>query len=148
MNARFKTLALAGLLGLMTIGSAQALSLDSAKDKAGDMMSSGEGGGGANLLSTLSSGSFNPASLTNLTGVISYCQENGYLGSTADVAKNQVMEKLGVSSEPTDDSDYQKGSKGVLQGDKQSFNLSSLGDKAGEKACGMVADQATSLVSG
>lgn len=148
MKTRLKTLTIAGLFGLMSIGQAHAQSLDSMKDKATDMMSGGGGEGGTSLLSSLSSGSFNPASLTNLTGVISYCQENGYLGSTADVAKNQVMEQLGVSSEPTDDSDYQQGLGGVLQGDKQSFNLASLGDQVGEKACGMVADQAMSFVGG
>ncbi|SOC55600.1 Protein of unknown function [Chromohalobacter canadensis] len=150
MDTRFKSFALAGLLGLISIGQAQAFSLDSMKDEAADMMS-GDGGGGngsASLLSTLSSGSFNPGSLTNLTGVISYCQDNGYLGSTADIAKNQVMEQLGVNSEPTDDSDYQQGLSGILQGEDQEFNLTSLGDKVGEKACGMVADQATSFVGG
>ncbi|RAW07427.1 DUF2501 domain-containing protein [Halomonas elongata] len=148
MDTRFKTLALAGLFGLMSIGQAQASSLDSMKDKAGDMLSGGGSGEGTSLLSTLSSGSFNPGSLTNLTGVISYCQENGYLGSTADVAKNQVMEQLGVSSEPTDDSDYQQGLSGILQGEDQTFNLASLGDQVGEKACGMVADKAMSFVGG
>ncbi|MCK0714495.1 DUF2501 domain-containing protein [Chromohalobacter sarecensis] len=150
MDTRFKSFALAGLLGLMSIGQAQAFSLDSMKDEATDMMSGSEGGGNesAGLLSTLSSGSFNPGSLTNLTGVISYCQDNGYLGSTADIAKNQVMEQLGVNSEPTDDSDYQEGLSGLLQGDGQEFNLASLGDKVGEKACGMVADQAMSFAGG
>ncbi|MCT8469388.1 DUF2501 domain-containing protein [Chromohalobacter canadensis] len=150
MDTRFKSFALAGLLGLISIGQAQAFSLDSMKDEAADMMSGGGGGGNgsASLLSTLSSGSFNPGSLTNLTGVISYCQDNGYLGSTADIAKDQVMEQLGVNSEPTDDSDYQQGLSGILQGEDQEFNLTSLGDKVGEKACGMVADQATSFVGG
>lgn len=150
MDTRFKSFALAGFLGLMSIGQAQAFSLDSMKDEAADMMS-GSGGGGngsASLLSTLSSGSFNPGSLTNLTGVISYCQDNGYLGSTADIAKDQVMEQLGINSEPTNDNDYQQGLSGILQGEDQEFNLTSLGDKVGEKACGMVADQATSFVGG
>lgn len=145
MDTRFRTLAFAGLFSLMSIGQAQALSLDSVTEQAGDMVSGGEGGG---LLSSLSSGSFSSGSLTNLTGVIGYCQENGYLDSSADIAKNQVMEQLGVSSEPTDDSDYQAGLSGILQGDGESFNLTSLGDTVGEKACGMVADQAMSIAGG
>lgn len=145
MDTRIKTIVFAGLLGFLSIGQANALSLDKVTEQAGSMVSGGEGGG---LLSSLSSGSFSSGSLTNLTGVISYCQENGYLDSTADVAKNQVMEQLGVSSEPTEDSDYQQGLNGILQGDEESFNLASLGDTVGEKACGMVADQAMSMVGG
>ncbi|WP_413614913.1 DUF2501 domain-containing protein [Halomonas cupida] len=145
MDTRLKTLILAGLFSLSSIGQVQALSLDSVTDQAGDMLSGGESGG---LLSSLSSGSFSSGSLTNLTGVISYCQENGYLDSTADIAKNQVMEQLGVSSEPMNDSDYQEGLSGILQGDGESFNLASLGDTVGEKACGMVADQALSIAGG
>lgn len=142
MVVRFKTLAFVGLLGLVSAGQVQAVSLDSMKDKASDMATGGEGGG---LISSLSSGSFSFDSLTNLTGVISYCQDNGYIDSNADIAKNKVMEHIGVSSEPTDDNDYQEGLSGILQGDGESFNLASLGGTVGEKACGMVADQAMSL---
>nr|WP_300311493.1 YjjA family protein [Halomonas sp.] len=148
MDTRLKTIAFAGLLGFMSIGQAQALSFDSVKESASSMLSEG-GGEGGGLLSSLSSGSFSSGSLTNLTGVINYCQEKGYLGSTADVAKDQLMEQLGVSAEPTEDSDYQQGLSGILQGeDGESFNLASLGDTVGEKACGMVADQAVSMVGG
>lgn len=149
MHARFKSLALAGVVSLMFIGQAQALSLDNMKDAAAGMLSGGEGGGSASMLSMLSSGSFNPGSLTNLVGVISYCQEQGYLGSPAEVAKNKALEQLGISSAPTEDSGYQQGLSGVLQGEGgQTFNLSSLGDMIGEKACGLVADQAMSFIGG
>ncbi|WP_187775940.1 DUF2501 domain-containing protein [Salinicola corii] len=145
MDIRIRTVALASLVGLMSIGTAHAQSLDSLKEKGSEMMS---GGDSAGLLSSLSSGSFSPSSMTNLTGVLSYCQENGYLGDSADGVKDKVMEAAGISSEPTDVSDYQEGKEGVLQGDGESFDLSSLGDKAGEKACGMVADKATSFIGG
>lgn len=145
METRVKAFALTGMLGLLSIGAAHGQSLDSLTDQASSLMG---GGGSGGLLSSLSSGSFSPNSLTNLTGVLSYCQENGYLGSPADIAKDRVMDRIGVASEPTDDSDYQAGLSGILQGDGESFDLKTLGDQAGERACGLVADQAMSLVGG
>nr|WP_163503587.1 DUF2501 domain-containing protein [Halomonas socia] len=139
-----RSIAIAGLASLLSLGHAHAVSLDGVRDQAGGMMS----GGDAGLLSSLSSGSFNFASLENLTGVLSYCQENGYLGSNADIVKGQVMDRLGVDSEPEQDDDYQQGLEGILQGDGEAFSLSSLGDQAGERACGLVADQAMSFVGG
>lgn len=145
METRVKAFALTGMLSLLSIGAAHGQSLDSLTNQAGSLMG---GGGSSGLLSSLSSGSFSPNSLTNLTGVLSYCQENGYLGSPADIAKDRVMDRIGISSEPTDDSDYQAGLSGILQGDGESFDLRALGDQAGERACGFVADHAMSLVGG
>lgn len=153
MKARYVRLALfTGAVSLLVLSQAQAVSLDSLKEKAGDTLSSGggsQGGGGAALLSSLSSGSFDFASLENVSGVLSYCQEHGYLGSNSDIIKGKVLDQLGMETEPEENSSYQQGVEGILKGDDgRSLDLSSLGDQAGEKACGLVADQAMSYVGG
>ncbi|MGO2391621.1 MULTISPECIES: DUF2501 domain-containing protein [unclassified Halomonas] len=145
MAMRIKSIATTGLVSILLAGQAYAFDINSVTDRASNMASSG---GSSNLLSSLSSGSFNFANLENLTGVLNYCQENGYLGSNADIAKSQVMSRLGLESEPEENQSYQEGLSGMLQGDGESFNLSALGDQVGERACGMAADQAMSFAGG
>ncbi len=152
MQLRTVRMALAAtVIGLATLGQAQAASTDSLKDKAGSMASSvaeSQGGSGGSLLSSLSGGSFSLSSMKNAAGVLSFCQENGYSASASDTAKDKLMDKLGISKS-SDDQDYQQGLKGMVQGeDGQSFDLSSVKDKVGEKACGMIADKAMSSFLG
>nr|WP_297460909.1 DUF2501 domain-containing protein [uncultured Halomonas sp.] len=144
-----RTALVAIVIGLATLGQAHAISIDGLKEKAGGMISNGAGGQGASLLSSLSSGSFDFGSMKNAAGVLSYCQENGYLGSAGDIARNQLMDKLGMQDESSEDSGFLQGAKGILQGgDGQSFDLGRLKDRAGEKVCGLLADQATSSFLG
>lgn len=150
MELRDIRMALAAIaLGLASLGQAHAISIDGLKEKASGMISNGSGGQGASLLSSLSSGSFDFSSMQNAAGVLSYCQENGYLGSAGDIAKKQLMGKLGMEDESSEDSGFLQGAKGILQGgDGQSFDLGRLKDQVGEKACGLLADQATSSFLG
>lgn len=130
---------------------ALAQSMDSLKDQAGDMLSgsSGSSASGGSLLGSLSSGSLNLASIQNVAGVLGYCQEQGYTKSKTEMVKDKLMGQLGGKEEAEQDIGYQQGMKGMLQGeDGQSFNLSSLKDQVGEKACGMVADRAMSSFLG
>ncbi|MDW5378369.1 DUF2501 domain-containing protein [Halomonas sp. HP20-15] len=148
-NAR--TVLAAAAIGLATLGQAQVASSDSLKEKAGSMASSvaeSQGGSGGSMLSALSGGSFSLANMKNAAGVLSFCQENGYSAKASDTAKDKLMNKLGINKD-SDDQDYQQGLKGMVQGkDGQSFDLSSVKTKVGEKACGMIADKAMSSFLG
>lgn len=150
MILRRHSLSLAAIaaVGLLAFGQAQALDTGSLKDKAGSMMSGGSGSssGAASLLGSLSSGSFNLASAQNVAGVLGYCQKNGYSPSASETVKNKLMDKLGLSGDKASkDEGYQQGLSGLLKGqDGQSFSLDNIKQQAGEKACGMIADKATS----
>jgi len=153
MNLRFLS---AALLTASVVASpmASAFSFDSVKKNAGEMMSgqSSENTGtasGASLLSSLSSGSMNLGSMQNVAGVLGYCQEQGYAESTTDKVKSSLLEKIGGQSQAEESNGYQQGLSGMLNGGNgQTFSLTSLKDKAGEKACGMIADKAMSSFLG
>lgn len=153
MHRRFVS---AALLTATVVASpmASALSFDSVKKNAGDMLSgqssqSSGSGSSASLLSSLGSGSLDLGSMQNVAGVLGYCQEQGYTESTTDKVKNSLLEKIGGQSEAEESDSYQQGLDGVLQGgDGQTFSLTGLKDKVGEKACGMIADKATSSFLG
>ncbi|WP_162619570.1 DUF2501 domain-containing protein [Salinicola peritrichatus] len=133
---------------------AVALSFDSVKKSAGDMLSGQSAQGtssasGTSLLSSLGSGSFDLGSLQNVAGVLGYCQEQGYTASATDQVKEQLMEKLGGESQAEQSQGYQQGLSGLLQGDDgQTFNLSNLKDQVGERVCGAIADRAASSFLG
>lgn len=149
MNIRYIPLAmLAALFAMTTTASAQ--SLDSLKESAGNLLSGGsESATGASLLGSLGSGSFSLASMENVAGILGYCQEQGYTASATEMAKDRLMEQIGGQQEASQDSAYQQGLSGILQGeDGQSFNLSGLKDQVGEKVCNTVTDQAMSSFLG
>ncbi|GHB11946.1 DUF2501 domain-containing protein [Salinicola rhizosphaerae] len=136
---------------------ASAFSMDSVKKQAGEMMSgqssqsasTATSTSGASLLSSLGSGSMNLGSMQNVAGVLGYCQEQGYTESATDKVKNSLLSKLGGESEAAESDSYQQGLSGLLQGGNgQTFSLTSLKDKVGEKACGMIADKAMSSFLG
>lgn len=104
---------------------------------------------GGSLLGELGSGGFSLASPQNVAGVLSYCQSNGYLPSASATVKDKLMSKLGLQSDTEQSSDYEEGAAGILK-DAQggTFDLSKLKDTVGKKACGMVADKASSSLLG
>ncbi len=139
------TVALAGSLALASAASAQ--DLGSLKDKAGGLF--GNSGSGTSLLSGLSSGSVSPSSAKNAAGVLGYCAKQGYAKSATDLVKEKLMSKLGGQQKATQDTGYQKGLTGMLQGSGgKSFDLSSLKGKIAEKVCGMLAKRAASSFLG
>nr|WP_299241500.1 DUF2501 domain-containing protein [uncultured Halomonas sp.] len=148
MNKHFACIAgLIAAVALVPVGSAS--SMDSVKEKAGGLMSGGSSGGGA-LLSSLSSGSFDLGSMSNVAGVLGYCQEQGYSKSATQTAKDKLMGKLGGQEKASEDKGYQEGMNGILKGQEEgkSFDLGSLKDKMGEKVCGTIADKAMSSFLG
>lgn len=104
---------------------------------------------GGSLLGQLGGGGFSIASPQNVAGVLSYCQQNGYLPGASETVKNQLMSKLGLQSDTRQSTDYKEGAAGILK-DAQggSFDLAKLKDTVGKKACGMVADKASSSLLG
>ncbi|MHB0774895.1 DUF2501 domain-containing protein [Halomonas sp. WWR20] len=127
-----------------------AQSLDSLREKAGNALSGyGASASGSSLLSALGSGSFELASMRNVAGVLSYCQQQGYTASATERIKDKLLGQMGGQEQASQDSVYQQGLSGILQGgDGKSFNLSGLKDQVGERACNAVADQAMSSFLG
>lgn len=153
MNLRFLSAALL-TASIAASPVASAFSFDSVKKNAGEMMSgqSSQSSGtasGASLLSSLGSGSMNLGSMQNVAGVLGYCQKQGYTESATDKVKSSLLEKIGGQSQAEQNSGYQQGLSGLLNGGNgKTFSLTSLKDQAGEKACGMIADKATSSFLG
>ncbi|SDM27905.1 Protein of unknown function [Modicisalibacter muralis] len=147
MNIRHSAM-LAMLFAMTTTASAQ--SLDSLKESAGDLFSGGsESASGASFLGSLGSGSFSLGSMENVAGVLGYCQEQGYTSSATEMAKDRLMEQIGGQQEASQDSAYQQGLSGILQGEgDKSFSLGGVKDQVGEKVCNTVADQAISSFLG
>ncbi|WP_251976101.1 DUF2501 domain-containing protein [Salinicola avicenniae] len=133
---------------------ANAFSLDSATQSAGNLLSGQSSSGasassGASLLNALGSGSLNLGSVQNAAGVLGYCQEQGYMESTSERVKNRLMEQFGGQAQAEQSTSYREGLSGLLQGGNgQSFSLTGLKDQLGERACGMIADQAMSSFLG
>lgn len=142
---------IAGLIAAVAlVPVSSASSMDSVKDKAGSLMSGGSSGDGGSLLSSLSSGSFDLGSMSNVAGVLGYCQKQGYSKSATETAKDKLLGKLGGKEKTSEDEGYQQGMNGILQGKEEgkSFDLGGLKDKVGEKVCGTIADKAMSSFMG
>ncbi len=106
----------------------------------------GSSQGGAGALPSV-----NQASPTNLAGVLEYCVQNNYLnGGAASSVKDTLLKKVtGSSQQGTADSQYQAGSRGLLQtGQGQSFGLGGGGLKAEltNEICALVLQHAKSLL--
>lgn len=101
------------------------------------------------LLQQLAGGGLDLASPQNVMGVLTWCYDNGYAPSASQAVKGKLMDKIGLDQRAEQSSDYKDGAIGILK-DAQggNFSLNSLSDTAGKKACGMIADQATSSLLG
>jgi hypothetical protein len=118
-------------------------------DQLKDITGSGLGGAASSLgsLSSITSGSTG-----NATGIIEYCMKNNYLsGDSASSVKDQLMGKITGSGDqsPQSESDYIKGSQGIVSGsDGQSVDLSMTGMKgaAVKKACETILEQGKAML--
>lgn len=98
----------------------------------------------------LSSGNMN-----NVAGILQYCVKQKLASVTdAENVKNQVLEKLGLSSEKQkEDSNYLDGIAGLLKTkDGQQLNLDNIGstplaEKVITKACDLVLKQGLNFIS-
>ena len=114
-----------------------------------DITGSGLGGAASSLgsLSSITSGSTG-----NAAGIIEYCMKNNYLsGDSASSVKDQLMGKITGSGDqsPQSESDYIKGSQGIVSGSGgQSMDLSMAGMKgaAVEKVCERILEQGKSML--
>ncbi|HEX7381351.1 MAG TPA: DUF2501 domain-containing protein [Nevskiaceae bacterium] len=149
MTLRATTLMLAFTLLPLAASAGPLGSLDRTATKLGESAASLSNPSNGSLLQQLGSGSFQPASLQNLAGVLGYCQKEGYAPSTTDVVKNKLLGKLGVDNQPTRSTEYQQGLSGVLQ-DAQGghFDLSTLKATVGKRVCGALVDKASSSLLG
>ena len=94
-------------------------------------------------------------SMTNAAGVMQYCVEHNVVKNNVQSVKDQVLSKLGLSSETAQDqkTDYQQGIAGLLNtGNGQQLNLQSLGntqigEKLKTKACNVVLKQGKNFIS-
>lgn len=105
--------------------------------------------GGDSLLGQLGGGGFSLASPQNVLGILSFCQAHGYAPSATETVKDKLMSKFGMGNQTEQSSDYKEGAAGMLK-DAQggTLDMSKLKDVVGKKACGMVADKATSSLLG
>ncbi|MDA3919505.1 MAG: DUF2501 domain-containing protein [Salinisphaera sp.] len=140
-------------VGLALSPLASAYGMNDLKQSAGDMTNSQgaaqtSGGAGA-LLGQLTSGSMNLGSVQNAAGVLGYCQKQGYTKSATEQIKNKLMAKLGGPAQATRSQGYKQGMSGLLQGGQgQTFSLTNLKHKLGERVCGAIADKAMSSFLG
>lgn len=141
------------VVGMSLSPLASASGLDSLKQSASNMansqstaQTSGSTGG---LMGQVASGSLNLGSMQNAAGVLGYCQKQGYTKSATEQVKSKLMGKLGGQSQAEQSDGYQQGLSGVLQGGQgQTFNLSNLKSKVGQRVCGAVAKNAMSSFLG
>lgn len=105
--------------------------------------------GGGLLLQQLLSGNFKLGSIQNVAGVLGYCKKQGYAPSATEMAKEKLLDKLGLQQPPTQSESYQNGLMGILQSAQGgTFNFSTLKDMVGKRACKAVADRAVASFLG
>lgn len=153
MNTRVLSAITVLAAGLTLSSAASAFDTDSLKQGAGDMMNSQgsaqTAGGGGSLLGGLTSGSLNLGSMENAAGVLGYCQKQGYTKGATEQVKDKLMGKLGGPSQAEQSDGYKQGLGGMLEGGEgQTFSLTGLKDKVGERVCGAIADKAMSSFLG
>jgi hypothetical protein len=110
---------------------------------------SGLGGAASSGLGGLGLPSIGSNTTSNAAGVIQYCVKNNYLNAaSAEGVKDKLLGKVGLgTTQASQDSGYQQGSGGLLQGsDGSSFNLDNIKSNLREKACSYVLDNAKSLL--
>ena len=94
--------------------------------------------------------------MPNAAGILQYCIKQKLVSATStENIKNQVMEKLGLSTpqEQQQETDYLQGVQGLLDtGDGQPLNLNNIGNtplaqKVKTKACDIVLKQGVNFLS-
>lgn len=138
---------------LVAVGTASAVDLKGLKKSLGEGSSTGQDSESLSSLGSLGGLSLPAISgntAGNAAGVLEYCVKRKYLsGNAVASVKDKLLSKygLGDTQEAEQDSGYQSGLQGILQGDGgKSFNLDSVSDKLKDKGCDYVLDNAGKLV--
>lgn len=154
MNLR-PLIVVAGLL--VAVGTASAVDLKGLKKSFGEGSSTGQDSESLSSLRSLgdSLGELSLPAISgntagNAAGVLEYCVKRKYLsGNAVASVKDKLLSKygLGDAKAAEQDSGYQNGLQGILQGDGgKSFDLDSVSDKLKDKGCDYVLDNAGKLV--
>ena len=150
-------------LSAFTLSGAHAASWQDSLNSAASQLSggstqAGSGGMSVSSLPSLLSGSQSlPASsMNNAAGILSYCAQQKLASVTsADNVKNQVLDKLGLSTpeKQKQDTNYLDGLQGLLnsnngqQLDLNTLGNSSLAKQVKTKACDLVLKQGVNFLS-
>ena len=145
------------LFGAATL--AQAQLLDSVKGALGGQhgsSSSGSSAGGASMLGGLggslggqSMPSLSSVGTGNITGVLTYCAKNNYLGGDASSVQNKLLGQLGGAKSAQSDPGYQQGLNGILggkSGQKVDLGGGGLKQQITDKVCDQVLQYGKSLL--
>jgi hypothetical protein len=160
---KFRPACWAALLLFGAATAAQAQLLDSVKGALGGQHASGTSGsstGGSSMLGglggSLGSGlggqslpALNSVGTGNITGVLTYCAKNKYLGSDASSVQNKLLGQLGGAKSAQSDAGYQQGLKGILGGDsgqKVELGGGGLKQQITDKICDQVLQYGKSLL--
>jgi Protein of unknown function (DUF2501) len=140
------------------IALAALMPLTAAHAQLGNLLGQGGTGGSSGSLSNLGNlgnlgGALGRQSLTsgsssNVAGILQFCMQNNYLGgSDASSVKDSLMSK--ISGQPSSDSGYNDGAKGLLDsGNGKQLDLSGSGLKAQvtKQICDKILAQGKSLL--
>lgn len=152
------------VIALFFIGYAHAASWQDSLNSAASQLSgsstqAGSGGMSVSSLTSLLSGSsqsLTASSMNNAAGILSYCAQQKLASVTrADNVKNQVLDKLGLSTpeKQKQDTNYLDGLQGLLnsnngqQLDLNTLGNSSLAKQVKTKACDLVLKQGVNFLS-
>ena len=134
-------------------------SLNSAASQLSGSSTQNSGGMSVSSLTSLLSGSsqsLTASSMNNAAGILSYCAQQKLASVTsADNVKNQVLDKLGLSTpeKQKQDTNYLDGLQGLLnsnngqQLDLNTLGNSSLAKQVKTKACDLVLKQGVNFLS-
>ncbi|WET93248.1 DUF2501 domain-containing protein [Klebsiella quasipneumoniae] len=150
-------------LSAFTLSGAHAASWQDSLNSAASQLSGGStqasGGMSVSSLTSLLSGSsqsLTASSMNNAAGILSYCAQQKLASVTsADNVKNQVLDKLGLSTpeKQKQDTNYLDGLQGLLnsnngqQLDLNTLGNSSLAKQVKTKACDLVLKQGVNFLS-
>ncbi|VAP32635.1 putative outer membrane protein [Klebsiella quasipneumoniae] len=151
-------------LSAFTLSGAHAASWQDSLNSAASQLSggstqAGSGGMSVSSLTSLLSGSsqsLTASSMNNAAGILSYCVQQKLASVTsADNVKNQVLDKLGLSTpeKQKQDTNYLDGLQGLLnsnngqQLDLNTLGNSSLAKQVKTKACDLVLKQGVNFLS-
>ncbi|MEC7313923.1 DUF2501 domain-containing protein [Klebsiella pneumoniae] len=157
----FKNSVIAALaVSAFTLSGAHAASWqDSLNSAASQLSGQASGGMSVSSLTSLlngSSQSLTASSMNNAAGILSYCAKQKLASVTsADNVKNQVLDKLGLSTpeKQKQDTSYLDGLQGLLnskngqQLDLNTLGNSSLAKQVKTKACDLVLKQGVNFLS-
>ena len=153
----FKNSVVAALaVSAFTLSGAHAASWQDSLNSAASQLSGGMSVSSLTSLLNGSSQSLTASSMNNAAGILSYCAKQKLASVTsADNVKNQVLDKLGLSTpeKQKQDTSYLDGLQGLLnskngqQLDLNTLGNSSLAKQVKTKACDLVLKQGVNFLS-